>query len=302
MLDISEATRIIDEHFREVTPDQFIENVKRFCPSFLEQAGGWPSALNATARDAVDDLAAAFETSQPLRVFLSYSAASGSKPYPKSSRRLPEIIADICVSHGIAVFDPPKWISPSAISPQPAEMYEFIRQLVFKSDLLVAVVDDPSLGVGMELQMAAGVSIPVVLVTRDEGRLQSVMKDARLPLRLDTLAGSSVFYGNAAAFRRGLHGTLTSLKPLLAKRRQMILALLTEQRGWMSSSRPVMAATFEPPGEHYVWSLVSEMMLKMLEGPFASIASTASHEAPARPAARRHRSGPPHARKTPKRP
>lgn len=36
MLDPKEFGKILSKHFAEVTPEQFVENLKKYCPEFFE--------------------------------------------------------------------------------------------------------------------------------------------------------------------------------------------------------------------------------------------------------------------------
>lgn len=49
-------------------------------------------------------------------------------------------------------------------SPSPSEVYIFCEDHLFNSDLLIAEVSTPSLGIGMEMGLAAVNGIPIILL------------------------------------------------------------------------------------------------------------------------------------------
>jgi hypothetical protein len=57
MVTAEEATAAIRKHFAEITPDQFAENLRRFCPELFED-GGEEGVETHTPKDEVKSSAA----------------------------------------------------------------------------------------------------------------------------------------------------------------------------------------------------------------------------------------------------
>ncbi len=76
-----------------------------------------------------------------------------------------ERIAQVCAAHNIQAYVP-HLASDPVKNPgmTPAEVYQLDRGEIIRADLLIAYVGTPSLGVGMEIEIACQQRVPVILL------------------------------------------------------------------------------------------------------------------------------------------
>jgi len=116
---------------------------------------------------------------------------------PDETRAFYEALAAVCVEAGIKVYiphlatDPLKYPELSA-----RQVYKLDRSQVRASDLVIAYAGFPSLGVGMELEIANQAGIPVLLLAESDAPLSrmargcpAVIGEIRFTTREDALDG-----------------------------------------------------------------------------------------------------------------
>lgn len=88
-----------------------------------------------------------------------------------------EQVAEVCVSEGIEAYVP-HLISDPIGNPNmtPEEVYDLDRKQVTDSNLLIAYVGYPSLGVGQEIEIAREKNIPVVLLMEKDRRISRMAR------------------------------------------------------------------------------------------------------------------------------
>lgn len=88
-----------------------------------------------------------------------------------------EQVAEVCVREGIEAYVP-HLISDPIGNPNmtPEEVYDLDRKQVTDSNLLIAYVGYPSLGVGLEIEIAREKNIPVVLLMEKERRISRMAR------------------------------------------------------------------------------------------------------------------------------
>ncbi len=97
--------------------------------------------------------------------------------YPDEVKAFYEAIAGVCAEAGISVYLPHRFSDP-ANTPwlTPAEVYAMDRARVAASDLLVAYVGSPSLGVGSEIEIAHEHGIPIVLLAEQGAQVSRMAR------------------------------------------------------------------------------------------------------------------------------
>jgi len=88
-----------------------------------------------------------------------------------------ERIADACTAAGIEAYVPHR-VSDPVDNPDmtPEAVYDLDRQQVLDSNLLIAYIGLPSLGVGMEIEIAREKNIPVVVLMEKGRRISRIAR------------------------------------------------------------------------------------------------------------------------------
>jgi transcriptional regulator with XRE-family HTH domain len=130
-------------------------------------------------------------------------------------------VAKACKVLNIYAHQPRKATDPILHPGLPPEaVYFFDRRRVVNSDLVIAICNEPSFGVGQELEIAAAYGIPTLLVKR-EGVSVSRMITGSL---LNLLDEGPLEYGNPDELERKLTRLLRSKVAHLRKRREAVRA------------------------------------------------------------------------------
>lgn len=102
-------------------------------------------------------------------VYISGSLTCMTEEARAQRRAFYEMLADACRSCGLEAYLPHKVSDPTlAKSLTPRQVDALDREAVMRANLVLACVDDPSTGVGIEVEMAYHANVPVWLVTSDE--------------------------------------------------------------------------------------------------------------------------------------
>ncbi len=102
-----------------------------------------------------------------------------------------EMVVQTLESKGISVFAP-QFLGPA----EPVEIYSRDVDYVRKSDVLIAEVSNPSLGVGMEIMLAILLRIPILLFrSKDANRLSKMVvgADGKALFEYDDVADAEQF-------------------------------------------------------------------------------------------------------------
>lgn len=106
-------------------------------------------------------------------VYISGSLTCMTEEARVERRALYESLAEVCQLWGLAAYLPHKVSDPKlAASLTPEQVDTLDREAVMRSILVLACVDEPSTGVGIEVEMACHANVPVWLVTSDEALRQ----------------------------------------------------------------------------------------------------------------------------------
>ncbi len=109
------------------------------------------------------------------KVYISGALTGISDPYPL--RKFYEDIGAVCKELGMAPYIPHQHTDPERHpNITPAQVYEMDAKQVSESDLVIAYVGIPPLGVGCELAIAEENKIPVVLVYERGKRVSRLLR------------------------------------------------------------------------------------------------------------------------------
>ncbi len=172
-----------------------------------------------------------------LRAYIS-EPLTDVEPDP---RPLYERAADVLEQAGFVVYLPHRATDPKAHPDvSPADVYVRDRREVLSSDLVVVFALPPSLGVGMEIQLAAEAFIPILLL-QPTGRTVS-----RMPRGAPTKLHGPIAYADTEDLASRLSAALPSIVEDLRRRRAVALQFkgsrLRSLRERAGMSRPHLAA------------------------------------------------------------
>lgn len=212
MVDPNEAARHLRKHFSEISPEQFLENVKRYCPEILEDNSAPTNTLNAA--DPVQLLPFQSQpTPLPLEAYLAYDLTGLTPKQRKRIFELSDIIAKTCSEHSIDVYEPYKHTAPVHRTEISADtVFKLDREQVLRSDLLIHLCHYPSTGVGKELDIASNALVPTILVSHSEMRMSRMV--AGIPsFKLE------IKYTDPEVLEYQLKDCLTAVRPILEQRK-----------------------------------------------------------------------------------
>lgn len=209
MINSDDAKKVMSEHFRQVTLQEFNELQETYVVKepmdlvpteyriesqgrILYQREAAPLSLNAyfaSALTTLDDM--------QRRSLLAVSA----------------IVSKICSGLDIDLYEPIKSTDPVS-HPQvsPEDVYNLDRERVSSSDLLIHVADYASTGAGEELDIAQSALIPIVLINHGSARV-SRMVTGIPAFKLE------ITYDNLEELELELRQRLTEIRPILEERK-----------------------------------------------------------------------------------
>jgi len=138
-----------------------------------------------------------------------------------------------CVRVKYALEDSDPFLPEYAPAERPKMCYIWDRRLVEESSILIAEVSFPSMGIGIELQVAEQNSIPVILLYRDfgfnraEGKKYKTRDDRTHELQIGNKIVSIMAQGNPSVIKEIFYSTysdcLNSLNVLLSQVKHIYL-------------------------------------------------------------------------------
>jgi transcriptional regulator with XRE-family HTH domain len=151
--------------------------------------------------------------SLPLDAYLASALTGLSEDQRRVVFGISDLISDVCEQNGISLYQPRKKTDPllhAAVSP--SEVYEWDKQTVLSSDLLIHLCHHPSTGAGEELEFAHAALLPILLVYPAD------LKVSRMVLGIPSLV-IHVAYNNIEDLHAQLSDILFNFRPLLEERK-----------------------------------------------------------------------------------
>ena len=209
MVNPQDAQKILGEHFKQITLDEFKERHDKY-------VGEEPAELLPIAEKGETRAMILYQReAAPLRLdaYLA-SALTGLTPGEREHLfAVSEIVASVCKDLEIDVYEPRKATDP-VNHPQvsPEDVFNMDRERVLSSDLVIHVADYASTGAGEELDFALAALIPIVLIAHGDTRV-SRMVTGIPALKL------KVTYRDLDELSLELRERLTEIRPILEERK-----------------------------------------------------------------------------------
>lgn len=156
-IDPRTALKVIQEHFRTVTPEEFRANVKRFSPDDVP-----PLRPDYEEMQRSDDGPA---TPRTLQAYLASALTHLDGGQNEALLSLSDAISASCRRNGVDVYQPRTETDPSHHRHlSAAEVYHRNRNHVLASDVIIVLCQYPSFGAGLELGIAHEALVPAVVL------------------------------------------------------------------------------------------------------------------------------------------
>ncbi len=151
--------------------------------------------------------------------FTAYFASALTGLTPKQKKEvyaLDEKVNDICKKYNrysVALYRPRKYTSPEDNADIPArDVYETDRKRVVTADLIILAAIHPSLGAGMELQLAHQACSPVILLRKAGQKISRMVTGCPVPME-------DVEYSSLKDLEGKLVSKMNMLLPIIAQAR-----------------------------------------------------------------------------------
>ena len=209
MINPSDAERILGEHFRQISLEEFETLHDEYVGGI--NSGSLPVSQNLESHEIV----LRQRNAVPLR--LDAYLASGLTGLSSDERsqlvHLSGLIEKVCQSLEIDLFEP-RLASDPVNHPELSSEKVFAddRKRVLRSDLVIHIANYPSTGSGEELDIASGALVPIVIVAQGDVRVSRMVKGIPA-LKLD------ITYGNIDELEDELRERLTEIRPILEQRK-----------------------------------------------------------------------------------
>ena len=211
MLNPNKASAQLRQHFAEVSSEQFVHNVERYCPTIVEQR-----SLYAPGEDTQRDKQILFQP-QSMRLSLNAYLACALSNLNTEQRQLMFTISDtidaVCREEDIELYEPRKKTNlvhhPEVAD---AEGFRTDRERVLNSDLLIHLCHYPSTGSGEELDFAHNALLPIILISHRD------MRVSRMVTGIPSLK-LHISYSEPEELRSELKDRLLEIRPILEQRK-----------------------------------------------------------------------------------
>ena len=209
MINPQDAQKILEEHFKQVTFDEFIELRK-------EYVGEGPAQLLPIDGSTETGAMVLYQReAAPLRLD-AYLASALTGLTPEQLEHLiavSNIVASVCKDLEIDVYEPRKATDP-VDHPQvsPGDVFNLDREKALSSDLVIHVADYASTGAGEEFDFALAALIPIVLIAHGD------TPGSRMVTGIPALK-LMITYRDLGELAHELRERLTEIRPILEERK-----------------------------------------------------------------------------------
>ena len=209
MVSPMDAQKVLDEHFKQITLDEFKERHDEYIVK--EDAALIPVANIPEAAPVI----LYQHEAAPLRLdaYLASALTGLNEAERQHISSVSKIVASVCKGLQIDLYEPGKSTDPVKNPEVPAEdVFKIDKEHVLKSDLLVHIADFASTGAGEELDFALAALIPIVLVAHGDTKV-SRMVTGIPALKL------IITYNSLDELRDELRDRLSDIRPILEQRK-----------------------------------------------------------------------------------
>ena len=204
-----DAQKILDEHFKQITLDEFKDRHEKYV------GGNRGQSLPVAANPATRTVILKQHEAAPLRLegYLASALTGLDEAQRQRLVAVSEVVTSVCEALEIAVYEPRKATDPVDHPQIEAEdVFNLDRELVLNSDLVIHIADFASTGAGEELDFALAALIPIIIIAHGETRVSRMVTG--IPgLKL------MITYHDLDELRRELWERLTEIRPILEERK-----------------------------------------------------------------------------------
>ena len=172
MVNHQDAQKILGEHFKQLTLDEFNERHEKYVGEEPVALAPIAESIEATAMILYQREAA------PLRLN-SYLASALTGLGPEQRDHLfavSDIVTSVCEDLEIDVYEPRKATDPvNHPNVSSEDVYNKDRERVLSSDLVIHVADYASTGAGEELDFALAALIPIILIAHGDAKVSRMV-------------------------------------------------------------------------------------------------------------------------------
>ncbi len=209
MVNPQDAQKILGEHFKQITLDEFNERHEKYVGD--ERPGLLPIAENRE----VGAMILYQREAAPLRLnaYLASALTGLTQVEREHLDAVSEIVGSVCKDLEIEVYEPRK--APDPVNhPQVSseDVFNMDRERVLSSDLVIHVADYASTGAGEELDFALAALIPIVWIVHGDTRV-SRMVTGIPALKL------TITYRDLDELSHELRDRLTEIRPIIEERK-----------------------------------------------------------------------------------
>ena len=209
MVNPDEVERSLNEHFEQVSLEQFRERYDEY----VGEADS--SHLPMEYVDETFDVLLHQREAAPLelKAYLA-SALTGLSPVDREHIfAVSDVVAEVCRQLNIELYEPRNFTDPVQHTDVSAEeVFSRDREVVLGSDLVIHIADFSSTGAGEELEFAQNALIPIVLLSRGDSVVsRMVLGIPAMKLVID--------YDTLEELQAELNRRLTEVRPILEERK-----------------------------------------------------------------------------------
>ncbi len=209
MVNSEDAHKILGEHFKQITLDEFNKRHDRYVGEVETSIVQITEADETGAMILYQRQAAPL----PLDAYLASALTSLTPEQRKDFKALSEIAQTVCEGLDIALYQPRTATDPIGnpdVSPE--YVFERDRERVLSSDLVIHVADYASTGAGQELNFALEALIPMIIVARGDTQVSRMVTG--IPAVKLTIT-----YNDLEQLRKELRERLVEIRPIMEERK-----------------------------------------------------------------------------------
>ena len=209
MVSPEDAQKILDEHFKQISLEEFNERHDKY-------VGEDVTALLPTS--GIDDTAPIVlyqRQAAPLKLdaYLASALTGLTQEQRDDLEALSRVAERVCEDLEIALYQPRSVTDPIAhpdVSPE--DVFKRDRERVLSSDLVIHVADYASTGAGQELNFALEALIPMIIVARGDSQVSRMVTG--IPAVKLTIT-----YNDLEQFSQELRERLMEIRPIMEVRK-----------------------------------------------------------------------------------
>ncbi len=209
MVNSEDAHRILGEHFKQITLDEFNERHDKYVGE------DETSLVPTTNSDKTGAMILYQRQAAPLKLdaYLASALTSLTREQRDDFEALSQVAESVCEGLEIELYQPRTATDPIAnpdVSPE--DVFKRDRERVLSSDLVIHVADYASTGAGQELNFALEALIPMIIIARGDTQVSRMVSG--IPAVKLTIT-----YHDLEELRGELRERLVEIRPIMEERK-----------------------------------------------------------------------------------